>query len=276
MSSLLWAGSEFLSASVCFTPLQLEERVTRRNERKLITLRKLTPDTEIHRWFLISLALFPDESSSQLCWLFQTRQFPVFWWRWRDSLMMRVLRCGIIALCNIIPELSPWLQADSGGNMWLPGPSSWPGRRETESCCPLLVINYQWICCSALRVKTLMSDQGRGGGSNDATARQSQYYFSLLGSDLYCVSPERREVVTSQCGRALCLPEWAAGPRRLELDWSHWAESRVLWGNSSFVLHAPLMMNEITRFYSRRKKRKLSSYFKLYHCIRIVLLLFKT
>ena len=44
MSSLLSAVSEFLCASVCFTPPQLEERVTRRNERKLITLRMLTPD----------------------------------------------------------------------------------------------------------------------------------------------------------------------------------------------------------------------------------------
>ena len=133
--------------------------MTRRNERKLITLRKLTPDTEIHRWFLISLALFPDESSSHLCWLFQTRQFPVFWWRWRDSLMMRVLRCGIIALCNIIPELSPWLQADSGGNMWLPGPSSWPGDEGDGVMLPTAG-HYQWICCSALRVKTLIKAQG--------------------------------------------------------------------------------------------------------------------
>ena len=153
MSSLLWAGSEFLSASVCFTPLQLEERVTRRNERKLITLRILTPDTEIHRWFLISLALFPDESSSQLCWLFQTRQFPVFWWRWRDSLMMRVLRCGIIALCNIIPELSPWLRADSGATRDYWDHHHEQRMRETESWCRLLVITHESVALlSVLRL----------------------------------------------------------------------------------------------------------------------------
>ena len=118
------------------------------------------------------------------------------------------------------------------------------------------------------------------GGSNDATARQSHYYFSLSSDQIYIViyivrgeEGSSHQSVWESCA----VPEWAAGPPRLELDWSHWAESRVLWGNSSFVLHAPLMMNQITRFYSRSKKRKLSSYFKLYHCfIRMLLLKTKT
>ena len=81
MSALLSAVSEFLSASVCFTPPQLEERVTRRNERKLITLRILTQG-EIHRWFLISLALYSQMNhhrNSAGRSRVQTRQFPVFW-----------------------------------------------------------------------------------------------------------------------------------------------------------------------------------------------------
>ena len=147
------------------------------------------------------------------------------------------------------------------------------GRRSHAAHCWSLITNESVALLSVLRLWCLIKAEGE----EVMTPRPASLNITFRSSDqIYIVSPERREVVTSQCGRALCLPEWAAGPRRLELDWSHWAESRVLWGNSSFVLHAPLMMNEITRFYSRRKKRKLSSYFKLYHCIRIVLLLFKT
>ena len=115
--SLLSAVSEFLSANVCSRLSIREERVTRRNGRKLITLRILTHKRDsswisdfphfIPRWIIIAPLLVVPESRPPTVF----RQFPVFWRRWRDSLMMRVWD---VALGNIITELSPWLRADSG------------------------------------------------------------------------------------------------------------------------------------------------------------------
>ena len=261
--SLLSAVSEFLSANVCSRLSIREERVTRRNGRKLITLRILRHKGDssvisdfphfIPRWIIIATLLVVPESRPPTVF----RQFPVFWRRWRDSLMMRVWD---VALGNIIITLSQSYRRDSELTQEQHVitraimPSSWTSLRDQrrESRCRLRVINNESV--ALLSVLRLRSRQREGGGSNDATAGQSQYYFS---DQIYIVSVSPEEVSVGEARG--CLPEWA---RHGETETGIRLESlssrvRVLWGNSSFVLHAPLMMNEITRFYSRSKKQTL-------------------
>ena len=74
-----------------------------------------------------------------------------------------------------------------------------------ESRCRLRVINNESV--ALLSVLRLRSRQREGGGSNDATAGQSQYYFSdqIYIVSIVSVSPEEVSVGEARG----CLPEWA-------------------------------------------------------------------
>ena len=83
-------------------------------------------------------------------------------------------------------------------------PSSWTSLRDQrrESRCRLRVINNESV--ALLSVLRLRSRQREGGGSNDATAGQSQYYFS---DQIYIVRVSPEEVSVGEARG--CLPEWA-------------------------------------------------------------------
>ena len=206
--SLLSAVSGFLSANVCSRLSIREERVTRRNGRKLITLRIMRHKGDslvisdfphfIPRWIIIATLLVVPESRPPTVF----RQFPVFWRRWRDSLMMRVWD---VALGNIIITLSQSYRRDSEltqeQHVITRAITSLRDQRR-ESRCRLRVINNESV--ALLSVLRLGSRQREGGGSNDATAGQSQYYFS---DQIYIVSVSPEEVSVGEARG--CLPEWA-------------------------------------------------------------------
>ena len=227
----------------------------------------------IPRWIIIATLLVVPESRPPTVF----RQFPVFWRRWRDSLMMRVWD---VALGNIIITLSQSYRRDSELTQEQHVitraimPSSWTSLRDQrrESRCRLRVINNESV--ALLSVLRLRSRQREGGGSNDATAGQSQYYFSdqIYIVSIVSVSPEEGKWVWERRG-AVCLSGRDTERRRLELDWSHWA------AESECCEEIHLLFSMLRWWWTKLHafipgvRNKLSSYFQAYHGNRMISLI---